>query len=247
MNVVNQCSFTCIVSLHYKAKCFILKFKTQSSICTFAMALHVSTLCAVGILQGYLLEGNFLVLFIFMVGCEVQGRAYLGGFGWQLVVNSCWLIRDGFFNSSELGGCLIYFNPISVSFIGCANNSVIKNLGVVYAIEKSCLSKVKACLTQVYPKLKKQGFAWKLHNCKLMTWAFFKISNNQPIDLNVNQIMICIICNNHMCNLKILASCIECHKGFIAYYKANGIIAMKKHVKVTHKSFGFKTQYTCCA
>jgi hypothetical protein len=85
-----------------------------------------------------------------MVGCKVQGSAYLGAFGWLLVVNTCWLIRDGFFNSSELGGCLIYFNPISFTFIGCANNCIIKNLGVVYAIEKLCLSKVKACLTQVY-------------------------------------------------------------------------------------------------
>jgi len=41
------------------------------------MALHISTLCVDG-----LLEGNFLVLFIFMVGCEVQGNAYLRAFRW---------------------------------------------------------------------------------------------------------------------------------------------------------------------
>ncbi len=165
---------------------------------------HINSLC------GWYIVGVFIRMqlscFVYFHGWLRSARQCIFGCFW-LVVNTCWLLRDGFFNSSELGGCLIYFNPISFTFIGCANNCFIKNLGVVYAIEKLCLSKVKACLTQV---------------------------------------MIYIICNNHMCNLKILAQCIKCHKGFIAYYKANGIIAMKKHVKVTHKSFGFKNQYTCC-
>ncbi len=102
-----------------------------------------------------LLKGNFLVLFIFMVGCEVQGNAYLGVFGWLLVVNTCWLIRDGFFNSSELGGCSIYFNLIPLTFIGCASNSIIKNLHVVYGIGKPCLSEVRSMLKLKCTRVKK--------------------------------------------------------------------------------------------
>jgi hypothetical protein len=117
------------------------------------MALYISTLCVVG-----LLEGNFLVLFIFMVGCEVQGNAYLGAFGWLLVVNTCWLIRDGFFNSSELGGCSIYFNLISLTFIVCAGNSIIKNLQVVYGNGKPCLFEVRSMLKFKCTRVEEIGF-----------------------------------------------------------------------------------------
>jgi len=43
---------------------------------------HTNSLCGWYIVAVYLLEGNFLVLFIFMGGCEVQVSAYLGAFGW---------------------------------------------------------------------------------------------------------------------------------------------------------------------
>jgi hypothetical protein len=64
-----------------------------------------------------------------------------------------------------------------------------------------------------------------------ITWAFFEVNDNQPINLFENQIMKCIICHNETTLPKILAICTRCKKGLIAYHKSNGIIAMKKHVE----------------
>jgi hypothetical protein len=38
-------------------------------------------------------------------------------------------------------------------------------------------------------KIKKQGLDWKPHIQNLLTWAFIKVNNNQPIDIHSNQIM----------------------------------------------------------
>jgi hypothetical protein len=46
----------------------------------------------------------------------------------------------------------------------------------------------------------------------------------------------CIINHNHMSSLEILALCIRCCKGLIAYHKVNGIIAVKEHVEFLHKT-----------
>jgi hypothetical protein len=39
-----------------------------------------------------------------------------------------------------------------------------------------------------------------------------------------------------MCGLEILDLHTRCHEGLFAYHKTNGIIAMKEHVDVEHKS-----------
>jgi len=67
-----------------------------------------------------------------------------------------------------------------------------------------------------------------------ITWAFFEVNDNQPINLFENQIMRCIICHNEITLLEILAICTRYKKGLIAYHKYNGIIAMKKHVESDH-------------
>jgi hypothetical protein len=46
--------------------------------------------------------------------------------------------------------------------------------------------------------------------------------------------MWCIICHNETIGLEVLVVHIRCCKGFIAYHKSNGIIAMKKHVDIEH-------------
>jgi hypothetical protein len=70
----------------------------------------------------------------------------------------------------------------------------------------------------------------------LITWAFFEVNNNQPINLSENQIMRCIICHSETNLPKILAMCIRRKKGFIAYHKFNGIQAMKNHVESDHST-----------
>ncbi len=76
--------------------------------------------------------------------------------------------------------------------------------------------------------LLKWRLTWKLHYHNSIIWAFFKVTNNQSINLFKNQIMKCIICHIEITFLKILAMHIRCGKGLIAYHKFNGIITMKK-------------------
>ncbi len=74
----------------------------------------------------------------------------------------------------------------------------------------------------------KLRLAWKPHYRNSITWAFFKVNDNQHVDLSQNQIMRCIICHSDTTALEILAICTRYKKGLIAYHKLNGIIAMKK-------------------
>jgi hypothetical protein len=70
--------------------------------------------------------------------------------------------------------------------------------------------------------LQKQRVVQKLHypnSC--ITWAYFKVNNNQPMDLFQNQITRCIICHNNATPPIILAMHIRCRKGVIAYHKFN--------------------------
>jgi len=63
---------------------------------------------------------------------------------------------------------------------------------------------------------------------------FFKVNNNQLVDLSQNQIMRCIIYYSDIAPSKILAMHIRCKKGLIAYHKSNDITTMKKHVDFDH-------------
>ncbi len=76
--------------------------------------------------------------------------------------------------------------------------------------------------------------AWKPHYHNSPTWVSFKVNNNQPVEISQNQIMKCIICQNYIVPLEILAMCTICRKGFIAYHKFNGITTTKKHVNPNH-------------
>jgi hypothetical protein len=79
---------------------------------------------------------------------------------------------------------------------------------------ENCLFKTHDVVNEVYQKrsahgrLKKQSLVWKPHNCNLSTWASFKVNTNQPIDVNANQVMRCIICHNHICGLELIPLCI---------------------------------------
>jgi hypothetical protein len=59
-------------------------------------------------------------------------------------------------------------------------------------------------------------------------------NNNQHVDLDHNQIMICVICHNDYIGLKILAMHTRYRKWLITYCKINGIRTMKKHVDDNH-------------
>ncbi len=75
-----------------------------------------------------------------------------------------------------------------------------------------------------------------MHYYNSITWAFFKVNDNQLVNLFENQIMKCIICQNEIIPPEFLAMHTRCRKGLIAYHKSNGIIAMKKHVKFDHST-----------
>jgi len=80
----------------------------------------------------------------------------------------------------------------------------------------------------------KQKLFWKPHYSTSFTWAFFKVNNNELMDLDYNQIMRYIICHNDFVGPKILIMCTKCKKRLISYDKTNGIIVMRKHVDVNH-------------
>ncbi len=79
--------------------------------------------------------------------------------------------------------------------------------------------------------LKKQVKLWKLHKRTSQTWAFFKVNNNQHVDLGQSQVMRCIVWQSGMVGPNILALHTRCHKGFIMYHKVNFISTMKKQME----------------
>ncbi len=68
---------------------------------------------------------------------------------------------------------------------------------------------------------------WKIYNNKDFFGSHtptlhLKVNNNQPMDLDHNQIMRYIFCHVDFVDLKILAMHTKCMKGLIAYQKTNG-------------------------
>jgi hypothetical protein len=82
--------------------------------------------------------------------------------------------------------------------------------------------------------LQQWRFIWKPHSCTSLTWAFLKVNNNQPMDLDHNQIMRCILCHVDFVDIEILGMHTRCEKWLITYHKTNGITTMKKHVDDDH-------------
>jgi hypothetical protein len=64
--------------------------------------------------------------------------------------------------------------------------------------------------------------------------AFFKVNDNQPMDLSQNQIMCYIIYHSGMALPEVLAMRTKCKKCLITYHKSIGIMIMKKHVEYDH-------------
>jgi hypothetical protein len=62
------------------------------------------------------------------------------------------------------------------------------------------------------------------------------VNDNQLVNLFENHIMICIICHSEIIPHEFFAIYTRCKKGFIAYHKFNGIIAMKIHVEFDHST-----------
>lgn len=63
----------------------------------------------------------------------------------------------------------------------------------------------------------------KPHQRTLNTWAFFKINNNQKVDLQHSQIMQCIVYHSETMGLKVIGLHIRYHKRFIAYNKVHNM------------------------
>lgn len=70
------------------------------------------------------------------------------------------------------------------------------NLQPLHEIEELLID-LKVVVDESYivemQNLWKQGLVWKFHNCNFLTWAFFNVNNNQPIDLFQNQTLCCIV------------------------------------------------------
>ncbi len=62
--------------------------------------------------------------------------------------------------------------------------------------------------------------------------GFFKVNNNQSINLTQNQIMQCIVCHNNVVGHETFALCTRLQKGFIIDHKSIDIAITKKHVEL---------------
>jgi len=60
-------------------------------------------------------------------------------------------------------------------------------------------------------------------------WVYFCFNNNRKVDCNNFQMMHYILCYN--CHVNAYNPKTLARKGFILYYKKNGIIVFNKHVK----------------
>jgi hypothetical protein len=77
-------------------------------------------------------------------------------------------------------------NPNSQVFVGFANNII---EGEATKVEK--LVTKECVLKRQFTNLKKRSAKWKPHNHNLVTWVFYQVNNNQPINFNQNQIIVC--------------------------------------------------------
>lgn len=76
--------------------------------------------------------------------------------------------------------------------------------------------------------MKKQLTSQKPHRKTSATWAFFKVNDNQDVDLKQSQIMHCIVRHNEAVGFKILALCTRFRKDLITYNKACMIFGILK-------------------
>ncbi len=106
-------------------------------------------------------------------------------------------------------------NPLQIRFASSETNSTIENfqaIDVTRELDFEVVDVVDSHLIEVnLEELKKQGLVWNLHRCISLTWAFSKVNNNQPININANQIMKCTIYHNQIYGPKILALHMKCY------------------------------------
>jgi hypothetical protein len=112
----------------------------------------------------------------------------------------------------------LHFDEDFLAFVGHDINSI-GNVQTTYHGEPEnplVVDKLKLCMMITKMQLEilwKQRLLWKPHYCTSVTWAFLKVNNSQPMDLEHNQLMRCIIYQSDSIGLEILAMCTKCKKG----------------------------------
>jgi hypothetical protein len=69
---------------------------------------------------------------------------------------------------------------------------------------------------------------------KILQLGHFCVNHESPIDVKVPHVMCCILCYNRLVGHAILEQKIKLKKGFVSYFKSNGIITLTKYVDVNH-------------
>jgi hypothetical protein len=99
-----------------------------------------------------------------------------------------------------MASCLVFImsvhgfsstNEIPLAFIGYDNNYNLDNVQLTHEGGELEILYVVAIDEQIVTKMHleylwKQKVAWKLHYHNSPTWAFFKVNNNQPVNLFQN-------------------------------------------------------------
>jgi hypothetical protein len=72
--------------------------------------------------------------------------------------------------------------------------------------------------------------SWK----KISNLGFFCISDQSKVDVQVPQVMHCMLCYEKLVDPTILGQKIRLKKELVSYFKCNGITTLKKHVDGNH-------------
>jgi hypothetical protein len=82
----------------------------------------------------------------------------------------------------------------------------------------------------IIKNLYEQKIYWKPHDINFLCWAFYYVNGGSKVDVNVSQLMHCLIYYDNLTAFVIINQRTRLMKSLVSCFKSNGIIALKKHV-----------------
>jgi hypothetical protein len=74
----------------------------------------------------------------------------------------------------------------------------------------------------------------KPHGINLFCWAFYCVDDRSKLDVDIPQLICCVISYNNPMSFAIFNQRTRLKKGLVFYFKNNGLIALKKHLNANH-------------
>lgn len=74
----------------------------------------------------------------------------------------------------------------------------------------------------------------KPHGINLFCWTFYCVDDRSKLDVDIPQLICCVISYNDPMSFTIFTQRTRLKKGLVFYFKNNGLIALKKHLNANH-------------